>query len=86
MNDTKKQVAELDTKSENSLMSNIAKYGLAPVLAVGLSNSAFALDISQVTGKMDDAGTMVDTVGIGLIGLAATIMVIFLIVGLFRRA
>lgn len=77
-----KQIAK-----EPTFKDNVAKYGVYGAVVLALSsNSAFAIDTAAITGKIDEAGTATDTIGLALIGVVVGISIIFMVIGMLRRA
>lgn len=66
---------------------NVGKYGVYGAVVLALSsNSAFALDTAGIVSKVEEAGTATDTIGLALIGVVVGIAIIFMVIGMLRRA
>lgn len=90
MNHDKKQDWELakQISKDPTFKDNVAKYGVygAVVLAMSSASPAFAIDTAAITGKIDEAGTATDAIGLALIGVVVGIAIIFMVIGMLRRA
>lgn len=90
MNHDKKQDWELakQISKDPTFKENVGKYGVygAVVLAMSSVSPAFALDTAGIVSKVEEAGTATDTIGLALIGVVVGIAIIFMVIGMLRRA